>query len=221
MHSGHRQRLLSKVLNNCNMLEQHEVLEAILFYAIPRKNTNEIARVFSAPAEVLTSVKGVGPSTVAYLKLFASVIETYSTKKQNKIQIKNISTATEYVISYMEGKEAEEFIVFLLDGKDKIITQCKFSSENKRKVTINLPEINNALAIHKPTSILLAHNHPSGNCTPSKEDDDTTYKIYLMTKLNNVNLYDHVIVSGKNYFSYFSSGKLDNIKHTANLTNNL
>lgn len=94
-----------------------------------------------------------------------------------------------------------------------------FASNEKTFVSADITELATAMAVHKPSGVLLAHNHPSGNVTPSEADDRATLKISMICTINGTTLLDHVIVSGKNAYSYFKEGRLDYIKQKLDIDN--
>jgi DNA repair protein RadC len=230
LHAGHRERMMRKVLSNVDSLEEHELLEVLLFTFIPRIDTNPIAhelirffgsleKVFSATAKDLTSVNGVGEKTACYITVIGAIYKKLllNQKPEKKSAWKNFEATKNYLIDYYDGIKTEEFLFILLDSKFKEISKMKFEDKNKYTVTADIPEIAKALVVHKPSYALIAHNHPSGNINLSEIDDITTMKINMICELHGVSLIDHVVVAGKNAYSYFTDGKLQHIKEISSV----
>ena len=225
MHEGHRKRLLDKVMKDCSVLSEHEILEALLFYAIPRRNTNETAKllldtcggtirsVLEADMDVLASIPGIGEHTAAYLKLLGTVVKDYHERKPERVKASSFNAIKEYVLSSFDDFDQEYFIVFFVNKKNEIIGSLKMTTNSHRYVDIDLTEISKRISILNPHGVLLAHNHPGGIAKPSSEDDAATEKIYCLLLLNNVALLDHLIVGANDcIYSYYKNGRLDRTK---------
>ena len=228
-HDGHRQRMKNKMLLHSDVLEPHEVMETLLFYAIPRKNVNELAHrlldtfdgsiksVLEADISVLCSIEGVGENVACFLKTINCIIKRIESEKPSLDKIKNVFDAKEDLIEYFANANKEKFLIYFLGADDLILGKSEFSSNALDRVELNLQEIGRLLVLHKPASVLVAHNHLSGNPNPSLADDKTTKKLYAFLSLHNVDFYDHIIISGKDFFSYSSSGKMLKIKEELEL----
>ena len=227
LHAGHRERVLNKLLSNPSAFSEHELLEALLFYFLPRKNTNELAhrllrafgsadKVFNASSEQLLSVDGVGERVAGALVLFGQFLKRYNKEKKDNPYILNLSCVKEFVENYFD-LNYETFTLLLLDKNRKLITDIKFCDCSKEKVSADVGDFVTALAIHKPNYVIIAHNHPSNIAKPSADDDATTKKINLLCTAHGVELDDHVIVCKDEVYSYRSDGRLDRIKSTSNL----
>ena len=227
LHAGHRERVLNKLLSNPSAFSEHELLEALLFYFLPRKNTNELAhrllrafgsaeKVFNASSEQLLSIEGVGEKVAGALVLFGQFLKSYSSKKKEQPYIVNLSCVKEFVENYFDLK-FETFALLLLDKNRKLITDIRFSDCDKGKVTADVSDFVTAFALHKPNYVIIAHNHPSNIAKPSADDDATTKKINLLCTAHGVELDDHVIVCKDKVYSYRSDGRLDRIKSASNL----
>ena len=228
LHSGHRERVIEKFINNPKAFSEHEVLELLLFYSIPRKNTNDIAHrllrafgsldnVFSATASELMAVNGVGKKTATLIMLTGKIILVNNQTKKPKKTLFSLQKVKEIAIERFLTETDEKFILILLDKKYKEITEIEFTDNNINKVTAEIPEIAKALAIHKPAYTIAVHNHPSGVVDPSNADDITTKKINLLCEVHGSVLIDHVIVYKQKVFSYYETGRLDTIRKEADL----
>jgi len=231
LHVGHRQRLISKFLASPENLPDHELLEILLFYAIPRRDTNALAHkilrvfgnltaVFNASEQELQSVEGVGKSAAAIIVLFGKMFSRVYTVKDELDNISKFTFQTNKfgLIRYFREVSGEKFILLLLDKNFRRITHITFSESNAYTVNVNAPELAKAFAAHSPTYVVLAHNHPSGDLTPSKNDDLATAKINAICSLHGVTLLDHIICTRDDAFSYHYSARLDDIKKNYDIT---
>ena len=214
MHQGHRERMRKKfLLNGFDNFEDHEILEFILFYAIPRKDTNEIAHlliekfgsidtILDAPINLLKEVSGIGESAAIFIKMISSLARTYVERKNSaKNDYKNNEDLNERIALKFIGRTEETVIVMLLDAKGKIIYEGVISKGSVNSVDIYLRKIIELITLYNASSILIAHNHPSGIAVPSKEDILTTNKLANIFKSMNVNFLDHIIVADHDFVS--------------------
>ena len=208
LHDGHRQRLIQRFLEeDLDNFEPHNVLELLLFYAIPRKDTNELAHVlidtfgslkgvFDAPYEELIKVAGIGPNTAALLKLVPSLTRTYYSSDARSVILDTSEKSGEYFLPYYIGQTEEVVRLACLDAGGKVI-----SNQILHRGSANAAEVN----IRKIVNIL-AHNHPGGLPLPSEEDVATTKSIREALMPMGILLMDHIIVAGQDYVSMARSG---------------
>lgn len=233
VHENHRQRLRDKFLTNPNSLNKHEILELLLFYAIPRKNVNPLAHVlldkfgsissvFNADANELKSVEGMGDSTTAFITILGKLLQVVAEEEiQDDVKLFNLENVKKYLIKFFSNYDKEVFYAFFLSKTEKVIAKVSYTSDKVDEINFLLSEFSRSFAHIKPHAVVIAHNHPSGNPEPSKKDDSATEKMYLMFSLNGVQLYDHVIVAGNKFYSYNSDGRLSKIAESVNSKFNL
>jgi DNA repair protein RadC len=230
LHEGHRARLKVKFLENPSIVSDHELLEVLLYGALPRVDTNEIAHrllkvfgslsgVFSATEKELTCIEGVGKSAATAIMVVGKVAERLIKERAN--------TKTKRMFSFYENKEEiiadlgglyeEKVIIYLLDDKYRKISSIVFEDRERFSVKLDIPELAKAVAIHKPKFAIVAHNHPSGMLEPSGDDDFTTQRLCLLCSVHGVTLIDHVIVAGNAAFSYRQSGRLQPLLEKADI----
>ena len=223
MHEGHRERLISKLIEGNTLLSDHEVLEILLFYAIPRKNVNELAHklittfgslsnCLNADYNSLMSVDGVGHKTATFLVTLSEIQSRIRMQNNNLPSIFSFDSCKQLLINSFRGLKEEKFGALFLDKQGKIIYRKLFSSHSDFSVTVDVAELLKGVLSRKPHSVILCHNHISGNPTPSEIDDKSTQKIYTILKLNDIALYDHIIVSDDKAYSYRVYDRLDDIK---------
>lgn len=228
VHEGHRQRLTNKFLSSPESCYDHEILELLLFYAIPRKDTNELAHelirkfgglnnVFNASANQLKEIKGVGDKIATQIMLVGSIAKKLALNPKEKVILSNPEQIRMLLYKDFLGARTESFVLVLLDKSFALKAKVVFSDDNPLQVRADIPEIVQALQIHRPTYAVIAHNHPSNRLEPSESDDFTTKKINILCELHDVVLSDHIIFAGKNIYSYKMEGKMEEIRKTVAL----
>lgn len=229
MHEGHRQRILQRLEESGESLQDHELLEMMLFNAIPRKNTNGIAHslidafgslygVFHATPAQLRSVKGVGPEVAAFLRCNGLIFSRIEKPKTNPIKF-NLQSFSEHVSKSFASLDQEVIEIFCLDGSERVKGSRRFTSDSANKVQVRSEEINRYIVGIMPNGIVAAHNHPEGTCRPSEEDDRFTAQLMMTCSLNNVKFYDHLITGKDGVYSYFRVGKMEDIRKKYHVNN--
>lgn len=228
LHEGHRKRLRLKFKTHKDVLSDHELLELLLSYSIPRKDTNYLAHklisefgsfgaVLKADTEILENIDGLGENTACFLSLIGYVNEKLNENKPSSNGIFTIDEAKKHLVDLFRKEETEVFYAIYLNKQNKVISMTRING-TKSNVLIDPTEITKGLFINKPHSVIIAHNHFSKFPYPSDEDDKATAKIYSILQLYQVNFYDHIIVSGNEIYSYFYDNRLQNIKDKINKT---
>lgn len=223
MHEGHRKRMYEK-LKNGDGLYDHEILEILLFNAIPRKNTNPVAHeliktfgslsgVFAAEPERLMTVDGVGESVALYIKCVGETAKRINLFTVGIALLKNYKDFRNFVAMRMRGRIEEVLELYCLEKNGRVKRIFSFTDNDIAKVEVDIEKLSAAIATEKPHGIFIAHNHLSGNPNPSLNDDRFTIELQVMCSMNNVNLYDHCIyASDADIYSYFENGRIDEIK---------
>ena len=218
LHDGHRQRLIQRFLEeDLDNFEPHNVLELLLFYAIPRKDTNELAHVlmdtfgslkgvFDAPYEELIKVAGIGPNTAALLKLVPSLTRTYYSSDARSIILDTSEKSGEYFLPYYIGQTEEVVRLACLDAGGKVISNQILHRGSANAAEVNIRKIVNIALRNNAMGVILAHNHPGGLPLPSEEDVATTKSIREALIPMGILLMDHIIVAGQDYVSMARSG---------------
>ena len=218
LHDGHRQRLIQRFLEeDLDNFEPHNVLELLLFYAIPRKDTNELAHVlidtfgslkgvFDAPYEELIKVTGIGPNTAALLKLVPSLTRTYYSSDARRIILDTSEKSGEYFLPYYIGQTEEVVRLACLDAGGKVISNQILHRGSANAAEVNIRKIVNIALRNNAMGVILAHNHPGGLPLPSEEDVATTKSIREALIPMGILLMDHIIVAGQDYVSMARSG---------------
>ena len=223
---GHRERVRKKFLENgFNGLEDYEVLELLLFYVIPRKDTKAIAKelikkfktlanVLKADTLELKTVNGLGDVAITFLKMMGALPEKiYEDKLKNQKLIKddrNKISDKEVLLSFLRNKigyeDVEKFYVIYLSSSNEVIAFEESSSGTLDRSSIYPREIYKRVIMENAKSIIIAHNHPSGNTCPSKCDIDITNEIAKGLKNFGALLLEHIIITRDSYFSFLEEG---------------
>ncbi len=222
-HDGHRQRLLEKVATNPQALADHELLEAILFYSLPRIDTNPLAHklfktfgsvdaLINASYDELASVNGVGKSTAILLTAIGEFKNRAKNQNRQCLQLNNFENLKKELFSEFFGQNKECCVFIMLDANFKRKCQLVYTDLDKFSVGVDVNEVVTALAMFKPTYAILAHNHQGKSCEPSKDDDLATDNLNVICRLHGVRLIEHVIFKSENeYYSYRFEGRIQNL----------
>ncbi|HUU28014.1 MAG TPA: DNA repair protein RadC [archaeon] len=216
---GHRGRLRDKFLEKgLGAFRDDEIIELLLTLGTPRRDCKKPARellsrlgslrkVFEAPAEVLCSVPGVGPKNAMALKLIHEVARKFlETRMQKKAFLKGSADVYDFLRHSMRDLDVEAFKVIYLDASHGVMhTEDLFQGTMSYNV-IYLRELLRKSLNYNAAAIVVAHNHPSGDPTPSLEDKNLTRDIVFATSLIEVNLLDHVIVGEDAFYSFADRG---------------
>lgn len=215
MHEGHRQRLTKRFLSEgLESFEEHEILEFMLFYVIPRQDTNatahrllekfgSLAGVLEANAADIATVAGMGDRAAAYLTMFPGVLRAYKKSKIGERPIiQSIQKACDFAISLLYGKPYEQFYVIWLNTQNRVIHYEKLSEGGISSSPIYMNKVAAAGLRHHAVKGIIAHNHPGGDVTPSPMDVQTTHEIMHALGVLDIELVDHIIVSDDACFSF-------------------
>lgn len=225
MHEGHRQRMFEK-LESGGKLEDHELLEVLLFFCLPRINTNEIAHslldsfgdlasVFEANCQKLETVDGIGEKTARFLYLVGRILSRIPLSKKNILPFAySFETFAEFLRDRYHEARQEYAEIFSVRKTGEVIHCRKFTSDELFQVDIPASEIASFVASFKPRWVIFAHNHLYGGCQPSKEDDFFTKKLYLYLDLCGVELLDHYIISPQGTYSFMREGRMEEIRNS-------
>lgn len=214
VHNGHRQRMRERFLNNgLSSFEKHEVLELLLYYCVPRMDTNEIAhrlidrfktvgRVLQATPEELMSVEGVGEKTATYLALLNESMRYVGVERSMEMEyMTSVEAYTRYMKELFVGMNKEMVYMLCLDAKRMVIGHYLVSEGSVISASIPTRTVMSKALSCNAVYVVLAHNHPGGLAIPSDEDEETTAYIEMMLRGIDVILLDHIVVSDNDYIS--------------------
>lgn len=220
MHDGHRARKKSRFLEQgLGSFADHEVLELVLFYAIPRRDTNETAHrlmerfgslqgVLEADREELEKVPGVGENAALLLKLIPAVCRR-AAQPDTRLPGKPIRNGTEagaYFVRRLDGEKRELLYLMCLDGKGKVLSCRCLSSGSANMTSASVRQVVEQALRCGASAVILAHNHPSGIALPSRADQQMTQQVVDALAPLGIRLLDHIVVADGDFVSMADSG---------------
>lgn len=213
-HRNHRQRVKKEFLENgLDHFPSHKVLELLLFYSIPRRDTNELAHrlvrkfgsfsaVFDAPYELLLEVEGMGSEAATYLKVLSAFNKRYLVDAcSTKNIIKTIADAKEYMRYRFLSDMVECVRMVCLSHSGRIIYSDTLAKGTLEKVEIVPGDVVKTCLRANAIRAIVAHNHPGGFCNPSRKDLQTTSILYGALEHVDIELFDHIIVASDGVYS--------------------
>ncbi|WP_338936606.1 RadC family protein [Fusobacterium polymorphum] len=223
---GHRERIKEKFLKNgIDGFAEYEILELLLTYCIPRKDTKPIAKellnkfksldnVFKADFDKLSAIDGLGKNSIVFLKLIGDLPSIiYKDELKNKklvdketLKISNKDVLLKYLRNKIGYEEIEKFYVLYLSSSNEVIEFEENSVGTLDRSSVYPREIYKKIINLNAKSIILAHNHPSDNITPSKCDIELTNEIAKGLKNFGALLIEHIIITKNSYFSFLEEG---------------
>lgn len=219
LHEGHRQRVKSRYLaEGLDSFADHQVLELLLFYCIPMKDTNELAHkmlgefgslagIFEADPKDICKRCGVSENTAILISLIPSLSRRYFKGKWGDKPVLSSSTkAGEYAVSLFVGRPYEVFYVICLDSQNRVNYAVLVHEGTINETPVYPRLIVEAVLRHQANSVILAHNHPGGSMRPSDADLQITKRIKAALEAISVHVVDHIIVAGEKYFSFAEKG---------------
>lgn len=226
IHEGHRERLKASFSEHgLESFNDLNALELLLFYAIPRSDTNPVAHrlldrfgslaaVFDASERELMDVEGVGRSTAVLLRLLPQMLKKSMVSETAEIrQIRKPSDAGRFLLPRFMYEKDEIIYVIFLDTKKCVICCSEMGRGVVNGADVSVRRIVEAALKNKASSLILAHNHPDGIALPSKEDDSFTKRLFSSLNLIGIRLEDHLIFVGDEYVSLADSGLMQLYKY--------
>ncbi len=221
-HEHHRKRLRDLYgKHGFTAMTPCQVLEFMLFYAIPRKDTYPIAQrlidkfgslagVLDATVDDLSKVEGIGPSSAVYLKMIRDIFGIYIAEKtdaENKYySVKNVGN---YLRGKFTGIKKEIALLMCFDSEMKPVSCTELAEGTKDSIDISVKSITDEAQKCNAAFVVLAHNHPGATAIPSKEDINTTLAIADDLSKSDILLLDHLIFADGDYISFSQSNLLD------------
>ena len=214
-NAGHRQRLKERFASGGpEALPDYELLELVLFSAIPRRDTKPVAKqlierfgsfaeVINAPAERLKEVKGVGDAAVMQLKLMrAGALRMMRGGVMQRPVLTSWTAVLDYCRAAMGFEAREQFRILFLDKKNRLIADEVQQQGTVDHTPVYVREVVKRALEHSASAIILVHNHPSGDPAPSRADIDMTLQIVAAARPLGVAIHDHIIVGRQGHASF-------------------
>jgi len=212
LHKDHRQRMRERFLSEgLDTFAPHNILELLLFYSIPQRDTNEIAHallrefktipgVFDAAFEQLVRIDGVKDNTATLLKLIPALSRIYSVQKDaDATNLNTLDKLGKFLCKQFVGITVETVLMLSLDNKRDLIDCAVLHRGSVNSAQVSVRKIAEIAIARNASAVALAHNHPSGLPIPSSEDVATTMRIKRALALLEIDLLEHVIVAGERY----------------------
>ena len=211
IHGGHRERLRERYLSQgLDTFAPHNVLELMLFYALPRRDTNVIAHrlleefgsfseVLDASVEELESVEGMGRGAAVFLKMIPDIQRYYVNDKQRDDKVRGEDEIFDYIYDRLSMLNEEQVMFVCVDNTMKMISADIVNKGSVNSSAVNIRSIMNLALKHNAVAGVIAHNHPRGLALPSQEDLLTTKRVSDALSTINVRLLDHVICNATDY----------------------
>ena len=219
IHDGHRQRLKNRFREEgLDHFEEHQVLELLLYYTIPRRDTNPIAhellkkfgslsQVLEARPEELAKVDGVGETAATFLSLITAVGRYYLVNRTiQETILPSIEKCGQYLVPFFHGRRNEMVYILCLDAKCKVLCCKEMGEGSVNSAGVPIRRIVETALGANATSVILAHNHPSGFALPSGEDIQTTRRVAMALDAVEIELVDHIVVADDDFVSLAQSG---------------
>lgn len=218
-HGGHRQRMRERYLKQgLGGFAPHEILELLLFYAIPQKNVNPLAHrlinrfgslygVLHASPQQLMQVQGIGEYTATFLSLIQGAgRQALRARDTDRVKLGTRQAAVDYCIRLLHGEKRELFYAVCLNGQMEAISDALIAKGSLSDVPAYPRIVMDAVLTHNAHCVLFCHNHPSGSVAPSAQDLDATRTLSGLLSEIEVVLVDHIIVSEDRALSMVRNG---------------
>lgn len=220
VHGGHRERLKNRFLKEgLEHFDEHQVLELLLFYCIPRQDTNPIAhallehfgslsQVMEAPPSELKKVAGMGEASATFLSLLNAFDRYYQVNRASSLVILNtLEQCGRYLMPFFYGRRNETVYLLCLDAKCKVLCCKEVGEGSVNSAAVPIRRVVEMALGANATSVVLAHNHPSGLAVPSNEDQLTTRQLAIALAAVDITLVDHMIMADDEFVSLRQSGR--------------
>ena len=223
-HKHHRSRLRARFVNEgLRSFQDHNILELLLFYAIPQKDTNDLAHallnrfgslaaVFDAEIGDLCKVNGVGENAATLIKMIPQLARAYLMDKETRYSdFSDLHKLGAYLVNYFIGEKSEKLIAVLLNNRCEMIDIVVVSEGTVNRTEGSVRKIAEAAFSLNASSFVLAHNHPDGSCVPSAADISLTQNYSKIFSELGLTLSEHIVVGGVSYKGILTGQKSGDI----------
>lgn len=231
LHDGHRRRLTERFLKTgLESFEDHQVLELMLFYTIPRKDTNELAHlllkkfgslsaVLEASVKELCGVDGIGPHSASLINFCGQLLRRYYLDKRENVRtFTNVEQIGEYLRPLFLNEKNEKTVVLCVNNRWELLGCVTLSVGTITSTDLRTREVIEVALEHHATGIILAHNHPAGFAIPSQQDLAVTRQLVENLRPAELLVLDHFIFSPNDYTSMRQSPHYAPLFHSPSST---
>ena len=214
-NSGHRKRLRDRFFQSgLDGFLDYEIVELLLTLSGSIKDCKQQAKqaikkfgglrnALDAPSEELQQIKGIGPNSIFGLKLFQAISERYAKEKiSKKISLTSPKAVTDYLRQKLGREKKEHFVILSLDSRNNLIRENIVSIGTLNANLVHPREVFKEAIDSRAASVILAHNHPSGDPEPSEDDLVITKRLTEAGKIIGIDVLDHIIISENIIFSF-------------------
>lgn len=219
---GHRKRLRERFeRSGLDGFHDHELLELLLSYAIPRKDVKPIAKalleefsslssVFDAPIPALRRVPGVGQQAALLLALMPRLMERYHQDRWRHTPVfQSTQQAVAYLSAILGAARNEAFYILTLNSRNALIAKEELQRGSVNRTAVYPRLVVETSLKHRATAVILAHNHPGGDPNPSPADRQLTRKLKKILSDLDITVHDHIIIAGSRYYSFAEQGEME------------
>lgn len=219
IHKNHRERMRKRFAEHgFDGFAEHEVLEMLLYYAIPRRDTNplahailneykSIANVFEADVSELAKLPGLSENSATLLAMVPHLARIYEKSKCDRDTcLSDTDAIGRYAVSLLKGKTNEEFALICLDANRRVHWSGIIAKGTIDKIEAYPRLVVAEVIKHHAKHVIFAHNHPGGTLIPSAADKHATLRLAELLNGIDVTTIDHIIVSGSRFYSMAEAG---------------
>ena len=217
---GHRKRLRIRFKTSAfRGFHDYEVLEYLLTFVIPRKDTKPMAKelikrfkslpaVMDADPGLLQEIEGIGPNSAEFLSVIREAARRYSEESVTgkEIIIDSPEKVAEHIRAILFNPKEEVFMAVFLSVKNKVLGIETLAKGSIDHATIYPRKVIEAAIRHGAAALILVHNHPSGDASPSQDNINISNKLSKLCRDLDINLHDHIIIGRNNFISFHQKG---------------
>ena len=220
-HGGHRQRMRDRYINEGGFdnFEEHQILEMLLFYAIPRRDTNELAHrmlkefgnlelLINSPPEAIAARTGVSINTAVLVSMAGKISAKSNIKRKFGIKLDTVEKVKEYCFELLKNKATEVLYIICMDKKNRLIAPVELAKGDASQVSIKISSMMSQVNMLGTVTAVCTHNHPAGEEDFSVEDVKSTLAMQKSLRDYGVRLTDHILVSNGKAISMVEKGKI-------------
>lgn len=224
IHEDHRKRMFQRFLRQgLDHFEPHQALEMLLYFAIPRQDTNPLAHrlirhfgslsaVLDARPEDLMKVNGVGQHTATLLSMMPQLWRLYRVDRiHSDLALDNAPAAGAFILDLFAGHTREMFYLLCLNNNCHLLQAARLHEGTVNETIVHPRLVVEAALRYNASQVIFAHNHPGGDPTPSDEDIKYTRRVAVALATIGIPVIDHIVVSDDQWYSFSREGKIEEI----------